>query len=420
MARDIEKNYLDAKEKYTELGIDTDSVLDTLKDIPVSVPCWQGDDISGFENPGTSLEGGGILVTGSHPGKPRNIDEFRADAEKAFSLIPGSKKFALQAIHGDFPDGLKNRSKVDICHFESWVDWAKENNCGLDFNPTLFSHDMAKTGYTLSDDDKNIRDFWIDHVQNTRKICDFIGRELKTPCYNNIWLADGSKDETASKLRHRENLIKSLDEIFSKKYPDENMQDSLESKLFGIGLESYTVGSNEFYISYAIKNDLQITLDTGHFHPTEKVSDKISALIPFIKGLQLHVTRGVRWDSDHVPLLSDELIAIMQEIVRADALNKVSIGTDYFDASISRIGAWVIGARSVRKALLIALLEPTKILDDYEKQGNNFARLAFLENLKFMPHGSIWDHYCSISGVSGDSQFIEDVNEYEKSVISKR
>jgi L-rhamnose isomerase len=416
----IEKQYKIAQERYAAAGIDTDKALSVLKGVPISVNCWQGDDVSGFESNTAALEGGGIMVTGGYPGKPRNIGELMKDAQKAFSIIPGKKKLALHAMYGDFKGKFEGRDKIETKHFESWVDWAKANKVGLDFNPTLFSHPYVEDGYTLASTNEKIRKFWVKHLNKSREIGDFMGGRLKEVCSNNIWIPDGSKDTTVNRLKHREQLLKSLDEIFSKKYSDKNIQDSLEPKLFGIGVESYTAGSLEFYLGYAVKNSLQITLDTGHFHPTELVSDKITAVLPFVKGIQLHVTRSVRWDSDHIPILTEELIAIMQEIVRAKALNKVFIGTDYFDASINRIGAWVIGARSVIKALLLALLEPTDTIRKYEQEKNYFARLAMLEELKFMPYGDIWNYYCKTEEVVQDLQMIAEVMDYEKEVLSKR
>jgi L-rhamnose isomerase len=419
MSKNIIDAYKIAKEKYAKFSVDTDKVLETLKKIPVSIQCWQGDDIGGFEKEATSISGG-ILVTGNFPGKPRNIEEFRKDAEKSFSMIPGKKKFALHAMYGDYNWKLKERTDIEISHFKSWVDWAKKNSIGLDFNPTLFAHSFTEDGYTLAASNEKIRKYWVEHVIKSREICNYIGSELREVCFNNIWIPDGSKDITVTRFEHRQNLLKSLDEIFVKKYPEKNMQDSLECKLFGIGAESYTPGSLEFYLSYAVLHGLQVTLDTGHFHPTELISDKISAVLPFVKGVQLHLTRGIRWDSDHIPILVEEIIAIMQEIVRADAFQKVSIGLDYFDATMNRIGAWVIGARNIQKALLIALLEPTKLIRKYEEDKNYFARMAMLENLKFMPFADVWNFYCQTQGVAVDDKYIDEVLDYEKEVLRKR
>jgi len=415
----VKEAYELARKQYTKYNMDTDDVLNKLKNIPVSINCWQGDDVGGFEGTRDILSGG-ILSTGNYPGKAKNINELRSDIEKTFSLVPGRKRLNLHAIYGDFKGKAVNRNEILPEHFSSWIDWAKKLSVGTDFNPTLFSHPLAISGYTLSSKDEKVRRFWIEHVKKCREISNYIGRELKIPCIMNIWIPDGSKDLTVSRLEHREILRKSLDEIFTVDYPEDNMLDALECKLFGIGSESYVVGSHEFYLSYAIKKDKLITFDTGHYHPTEIVSDKLSAVLPFIRGILLHISRGVRWDSDHVPILTEELIAIMAEIVRADALSKVYIATDFFDGSINRIGAWVIGTRAVLKSLLIALLEPTHILKSYEESGNLFARLGFLETLKSMSFGAIWNYYCDSMGVPNDMEWIDEVLKYEKEVISKR
>jgi L-rhamnose isomerase len=414
------KRYDSAMEEYAELGIDTNKVIDKILKIPLSIHCWQGDDIRGFEPGKINLDGAGILSTGNYPGKPRNIDEFRSDIEKAFSMVPGKKKLALHAIYGNFNGKLEDRSTIAPEHFKYWVDWSKKYGYGIDFNPSMFAHPMSSSGYTLSSLDKTTRQFWIDHVKNSRKVCNYIGDELKEVCVNNLWIADGSKDLTVNRLRHREILVEALDEIFSIKYPEKNVIDSLESKLFGIGVESFTVGSHELYLGYAVKNGLGMTLDTGHFHPTEIISDKISSVLLVTKFINLHITRGVRWDSDHIPILTEELISIMQEIIRAKALDKVYIGTDFFDSSMNRIGAWVIGSRAVLKALLIAMLEPTELIAEYENSGNMFAKLALLENLKSMPFGDIWDHYCEMQSILKDKYFIGEVLKYEKDTLAKR
>lgn len=420
MNKKIEDAYKLAKNEYARYGVDTDAVLNILKGIPISIHCWQGDDVRGFEKVNETLSGSGLVSTGNYPGRARDINELREDIEKAFSLIPGSKRLNLHAIYGDFKGKLINRDEILPEHFSSWIDWAKKQGVGLDFNPTLFSHPMAESGYTLSNSDEKIRGFWVEHVKKCRQISNYIGRELKNRCINNIWIQDGSKDLTVSKYRHRKILLGSLDDIFSISYPEENMLDSLESKLFGIGLEAYTVGSHEFYLSYAVKKNKLITFDTGHYHPTEIVSDKLSAVLCFLDKILLHISRGVRWDSDHVPILNEEIVDIMSEIIRADAINRVFIATDFFDGSINRIGAWVIGTRTVMKALLIALLEPTDILIMYENDNNLFARLAFMEALKVMPFNSVWDFYCESEGVPTDTGYINEVLKYEKDVISKR
>ena len=409
-----------AKEKYKQIGVDTESALEVLGSTPVSIHCWQLDDCGGFETGDAALSGGGILSTGCYPGKAGNLKELMADLEKVLSLIPGKIKVNIHAIYGDFKGGKVGRAEITPEHFKNWVKWAKKNEVGLDFNPSLFSHPLAESGYTLANQAKEIRNFWIEHVKRSREISNFIGGELGTVCINNIWIPDGSKDNTVTRLEHRLILKDALDEIFEQDYPEENMMDALESKLFGIGIESYTVGSNEFYLSYALQKGKLITFDTGHFHPTELVSDKISAALPFVKGILLHLSRGVRWDSDHVTTLSEEIVAIMQEIVRAGALDRVYIGTDYFDGSINRVGALALGARTIIKALLFALLEPASVLREYEISENFFARLAFLEDLKTAPAGAVWEEFCSNRGVPGDFKWAKDVLDYERDVLSKR
>ena len=409
-----------AKEKYKKIGVDTENALKLMGRTPVSIHCWQLDDCAGFEASDAALSGGGILSTGCYPGKARNLGELMDDLEKVLSLIPGKKKVNIHAIYGDFKGKKTGRAEIGPEHFESWVKWAKKNEVGLDFNPSLFSHPLAESGYTLANQAKEIRDFWIEHVKRSREISNYIGQELGITCINNIWIPDGSKDNTVTRLEHRQILKDALDEIFEKDYSEDNMMDAVESKLFGIGLESYTVGSNEFYLSYALQKGKLITLDTGHFHPTELVSDKISAVLPFVKGVLLHLSRGVRWDSDHVTTLSEEIVAIMQEIVRADALDRVHIGTDYFDGSINRVGALALGARTIKKALLFALLEPTSILKSYETGENFFARLALLEDLKTAPAGAVWEKFCSDRSVPGDFEWAKDVLDHERDVLNKR
>jgi len=416
----MEENYALAKQKYSLLGTDTDRTIEKLADIPISIHCWQLDDCGGFEASDAALSGGGILSTGCYPGKARNLGELMNDLEKVISLIPSKKKINIHAIYGDFQGKKVGRAEIGPEHFESWIKWAKKNEVGLDFNPSLFSHPLAESGYTLANQAKEIRDFWIEHVKRSREISNYIGQELGIACINNIWIPDGSKDNTVTRLEHRQILKDALDEIFEKDYPEDNMMDAVESKLFGIGLESYTVGSNEFYLSYALQKGKLITLDTGHFHPMELVSDKISATLPFVKGILLHLSRGVRWDSDHVTTLSEEIIAIMQEIVRAGALDRVHIGTDYFDGSINRVGALALGARTIMKALLFALLEPTSTLKSYETGENFFARLALLEDLKTAPAGAVWEKFCSGQDVPGDFKWAKDVLDHERDVLNKR
>ena len=416
---DIEKQYEEAKKQYQDVGVDTDKVLTSLAQIPVSVHCWQGDDVSGFEYTDAVL-GGGLLTTGNFKGKPRNLPQLWQDIEKAFSLIPGPKKINLHPIYGDFKGKKVDRDQIGPQHFESWADWAQKNNAGVDFNPTTFAHKLSDSGYTISDKDKKVRKFWIEHSKRCREISNYFGSRLGKTCIYNIWVQDGTKDTTLSKYEHRLILKEALDEIFSVKYPEENVLDALESKLFGLGSESFVVGSLEFYLSYAAQNGKLITFDTGHFHPTEQVSDKISAVLPFLKGIMLHLSRGIRWDSDHVTTMSDEVIEIMKEIVRAGATGRVHIGTDFFDASINRIGAWVIGARAVIKSLLIALLEPAAIIKKYEDEGKLFARLGMLEDSKTMPFGAVWNYYCKISSAPQDKAWIDEVLKYESEVLDRR
>ena len=417
MSKDL---YEVAKKRYEAYGVNTDKAIETLKSITFSIHGWQADDFSGFERPDSALSGGGLLSTGNYPGKARNIQEYRQDLEKVFSLVPGKKKLNFHTIYGDFKDKFYDRDAILPEHFDSWIAWAKQNNIGIDINPVLWSHELASYGYTISHDDDKIRDFWVEHVKRTREIGAYIGKNLKQTCICDIWIPDGSKDYTVSKFIHRKILKDSLDEIFSIEYPEEYLLDALESKLFGVALEAYTVGSQEFYLSYAIKNNKIMLYDTGHMHPEEYVSDKISAIIQFVRGIMFHLSRGMRWDSDHVTLFTEEIVAIMQEIVRADALDKVYIGTEFFDASINRIGAYATGVRAVQKAMLYALLEPTGLLRGYEKKNQLFARLGLLENLKSMPYGDVWDQYCVMMGVPDDSSWIKEVFKYEEEVLSKR
>jgi len=414
------QTYEEAVKKYKRLGVDVEKALDTLRGVTFSIHGWQADDFAGFERPDSELSGGGLLSTGDYPGAAKNIDEYRQDMEKVFSMVPGKKKLNFHTIYGDFKGEFVERDKIEPKHFDSWIDWAKKNDIGIDINPTLWSHKLAIDGFTLSHTDSNIRDFWIEHVKRTRQIGAYIGERLNKTCINNIWIPDGSKDYTVSKFIHRKILKESLDEIFSVKYPEEHLLDSLESKLFGVALEAYTVGSQEFYLGYALANNKIMLYDTGHMHPEEYVSDKISAVLQFARGIMFHLSRGMRWDSDHITLFSDEIVAIMQEIVRAGALDRVFIGTEFFDASVNRIGAYITGVRAVQKALLYALLEPTELLRQYEEKNQLFARLGLLENLKAMPYGEIWDYYCNQMGVADDQGWIDEVLEYEDEVLKKR
>lgn len=416
----IKQAYQLAKEKYAELGINTDEVLKKLSEVAISLHCWQTDDVGGFETPDAELGGGGIAVTGNYPGKARTIPQLKQDIEKVKSLLPGKLRLNLHAIYGDFKNEKVDRDKIEVKHFQTWIDWAKENNLGMDFNPTCFSHPLANDGFTLSSKDEKTRKFWVEHVKRCRKIAAEMGKQLNSACVNNIWIPDGSKDTPVDRFTHRAILKKSLDEIFEEKYPEQHLKDSVESKLFGIGSESMVVGSHEFYLGYAIKNNKLICLDNGHFHPTEQVGDKISSVLQFVDSLLLHVTRGVRWDSDHVVIFNDEILLIAQEIVRANALKRVNIGLDYFDASINRIGAYVTGTRAAQLAFLFALLEPTDKLRSYEESGKNFERLALLEIMKTMPFGAVYDYHCITNNVPVGVDYIAEIQKYEQEVLSKR
>jgi L-rhamnose isomerase len=415
----ITQAFENAKARYADLGIDVEKAIKQLEKLPISLHCWQADDVTGFENGDGELTGG-IQATGNYPGKARSMAELRADIEKAMSLIPGEHRVNLHAFYGDFGGETVDRNQIEPKHFQSWIDWAKEKNYKLDFNCTCFSHEKSAEGFTLSHPDPAIRKFWIDHVIRCRKIAEEMGRQLESKCMHNIWIPDSSKDLTVDRLQYRQNLKDSLDTIFEYKTNDVYMKDCIESKLFGIGGESYTVGSHEFYMGYGVRNNVVVTLDSGHFHPTEVISDKISSLLLFLPEVMLHVSRGVRWDSDHVVILSDELQAIAQEIVRANAVDKVHIGLDYFDASINRIGAYVIGVRATQKALLQAFLEPIAQLRAYEAKGQNFERLALLEEAKSLPWAAIFDYYCMNKGVVAGEAFIAVIQQYEKDVTSKR
>ena len=414
----IEKAYQAAKQRYAELGVDTDRAMERLGKIAISLHCWQGDDVGGFES-GEGLTGGGIMATGAYPGKARTADELRADVDKVMSLLPGKHRLNLHAIYAE-TKGKVERDQLQPEHFARWIDWAKANGIGMDFNGTFFSHPKAESGFTLSSADEAIRKFWVEHGVVCRKIGAAMGKELGTPCVTNLWIADGYKDIPADRKGPRERLKKSLDEIFAESMEPSQLLDAVECKLFGIGSESYVVGSHEFYLGYAIENKTLLCLDTGHFHPTEVVSDKISSVLTFLDEILLHVSRGVRWDSDHVVILSDELRAITQEIVRGDYLDRVHIGLDFFDASINRIAAWTIGTRCMIKALLIALLEPADKLRQIEAEGDFTWRLAMLEELKTMPFGAIWDYYCMKSGVPVAESWLAEVRAYEKDVLGKR
>ena len=411
----ILKAYDIAVERYAKFGIDVEKILEKLQKVEISMHCWQADDVAGFESTGDLT--GGIQATGNYPGKARNIEELRADILKAMSLIPGRQRLNLHEIYGDFGGEVVDRDQVEPKHFESWIEWGLENGVKLDFNSTSFSH--PKSGnLSLSNPDKEIRNFWIEHTKRCRAIAEEMGRRQGDPCIMNLWVHDGSKDITVNRKLYRELLKNSLDQIFEQKY--ENMKDCVESKVFGIGLESYTVGSNDFYIGYGAQNGKIVTLDTGHFHPTESIADKLSSLLLFVPEVMLHVSRPVRWDSDHVTIMNDETIDLMHEIVRCDALDRVHIGLDYFDASINRIGAYVIGTRATQKCLLQALLEPLSQLREYEAADQGFERLALLEEAKSLPWNAVWDMFCLRNGVPVGEEFIAEVQKYEQEVTSKR
>ncbi|MGA9118746.1 MAG: L-rhamnose isomerase [Bacteroidota bacterium] len=416
----IEKAYLLAKGEYAGMGVDTEEAIKKMDKVKISLHCWQTDDVGGFETPDAELGGGGIQVTGNYPGKARTIEQVKMDIEKVMSLLPGKQRLNLHAIYGDFKGEKVDRDRIEVKHFQSWIDWAKKLGIGLDFNPTCFSHPYADDGYTLASKNEAYRRFWIEHVKRTRKIAAEMGKQLGTAAVNNIWIPDGSKDIPVDRQAHRSLLKQSLDEIFAEEYPKEYLKDTLESKLFGIGSESMVVGSHEFYMGYAVRNKKSLCIDTGHFHPTEQIGDKISSLLLFIDELLLHVSRGVRWDSDHVVILNDELQFIAQEIVRSRALDRINIGLDYFDGSVNRIGAYVVGVRAAQLAFLSALLEPTEQLKAFENNGKNFERLAFLELLKTKPYGAVYDYYCLKHGVPVGEDYIGEIQKYEMDVLSTR
>ena len=412
----IEQAYQIARERYAALGVDTDKAMEALGKISISLHCWQADDVTGFENQGGSLTGG-IQVTGNYPGRARNIEELRADILKAASLIPGHHRLNLHEIYGDFGGKKVDRNEVTPEHFASWIQWGKENGMKLDFNSTSFSH--PKSGdLTLANPDKSIRDFWIEHTKRCRAISQAMGLAQDDPCIMNLWIHDGSKEGPANRLKYRQILKESLDEIFATPYS--HMKDCIEAKLFGIGLESYTVGSYDFYLGYGAKYGKIVTLDTGHFHLTESIADKISSLLLFTPEIMLHVSRPIRWDSDHVVILSDELTDLAREVIRSKALDRVHIGLDYFDATINRIGAYVIGTRATQKAFLMALLEPSSTLQGYEDTGRYFQRLALSEELKSLPWQAVWDMFCEQQGVPVGESYIAEIERYEHEVTSKR
>ena len=420
MTQYYDRAYEIARDCYAAFGVDTEKVLEILKTVSLSIHCWQGDDVGGFEKPGATLSHGGIQATGNFPGKARTINELRQDLVKALMLIPGKHRINLHAIYGEFEGARGDRDEIETGHFRGWIEWAKKHVAGIDFNSTLFSHPNAAAGFTLSSRNPEIRQFWINHVTRCRAIAAEFGKELGSPCFHNLWIPDGSKDTEIDRSGYRQRLKDSLDEIYATRYELSLLRDSVESKLFGIGSESFVVGSHDFYLSYALKNNLMICLDMGHFHPTESVADKISAILAFSNGIVLHISRGVRWDSDHVPVLDDPMSDVAHEIVRCKALDRVHLALDFFDASINRVGAWVTGARTVLKSILIALLEPYEKLLAYENDANLFARLALLEEMKTMPFGWVWDEFCRRQNVPMHEAWIAEIIKYEHDVLRHR
>ena len=415
----LHQRYEDARARYAELGVDTERALERIERIPIGINCWQADDVAGLEGAG-KITGGGILATGNFPGRARNAEEIRADFAFAAKLIPGTHRFNLHAMYRESGNTRVDRDAIEIEHFQRWIDWADDLGTALDFNPTFFSHPKADAGFTLASRDQAIRDFWIEHGKRCREISAAMGRSQGGPSIDNFWIPDGWKDLPADRLAHRELLVESLDRIFEKTFDRGETLDAVESKLFGIGSESYVVGSHEFYLAYALTRDLLFTMDAGHYHPTERVSDKISALLPFVGEMLLHVSRPVRWDSDHVVLFDDETRAIMREITRADAWKRVYVAVDFFDASINRISAWVIGVRSTIKAVLYALLEPHRRIVDAEIAGRLGDRLALQEEVKTLPFGSVWEMFCERHDVPSGTDWLTEVERYERDVLLRR
>lgn len=411
--------YLAARQMYADVGVDVDRALRRLAPIKISLHCWQGDDVGGFEGIGEGL-GGGLAVTGNYPGKARNPDELRADLAQALSLIPGSHRLNLHASYGEFGGKHVDRDAIDLRHFAGWIDWARHWDLGIDFNPTFFNHPLAADGFTLSHPDDGIRSFWVRHGQLCRQIGEAIGEALDSTCVTNVWVPDGYKDTPIDRLAPRRRLENSLDRVFAEPLNPLHNLDAVEPKLFGIGSESYVVGSHEFYLGYAIRRKKVMCLDAGHYHPTESIADKLTSVLTSLERVLLHVSRGVRWDSDHVVTLNDDLLAISQELVRNNLLGLVHLGMDFFDASINRIAAWVIGARNLLKSLLIALLEPTERLRRAEMDGDLTTRLALLEECRTLPFGAIWDHYCAQRSVPEGHAWLSDVKSYEREVLSQR
>ena len=415
---DVTKRYEEAKAKYAAIGVDTDAALKALQDVKISMHCWQGDDVKGFLTPEGELTGG-IMATGNYPGAAHTPEQLRQDLEKAYSLIPGKHKLNLHAIYLDTDENV-DLNEIEPKHFAKWVEWAKEQGLGLDFNPTFFSHPMMKDGMTLSHPDKAVREYWIEHGKRARKIAAYMGEETGQVCIDNFWVPDGMKDNPIDRYQPRKRLMESLDEIFSVEYSDDFTQDAVESKLFGLGAEAYTVGSHEFYMGYGLTRNKLVCLDAGHFHPTEVISNKLSSLALFSKGVMLHVSRPVRWDSDHVVIMDDELQDIAKELVRNDLMERTNIGLDFFDATINRIAAWVIGTRNTQKALLKAMLEPTKELQEMELNFDFTSRLAITEELKDFPYADVWNYFCEQNNVPVGLDWLTEVQAYEKEVLANR
>lgn len=418
MTKTVEERYQDAKAHYAEIGVDTEAALKKLQDLKISMHCWQGDDVKGFLNPDGELTGG-IMSTGNYPGAAHTPDQLRQDVEKAFSLIPGSHKLNLHAIYLDTDEPV-DLDEIEPKYFAKWASWANEQGVGLDFNPTFFSHPMMKDGMTLAHPDKEVRDFWIEHGKRSRKVAEYLGKETGQTCINNFWMPDGMKDNPIDRYTPRKRMMESLDEIFTENLNEEYTQEAVESKLFGLGAEAYTVGSHEFYMGYGLTRNKLICLDAGHFHPTEVISNKLSSLALFSKGIMLHVSRPVRWDSDHVVIMDDELQEIGKELVRNDLLGKTNIGLDFFDATINRIAAWVVGTRNTQKALLKAMLEPTEDLKAIELDFDYTKRIVLTEELKDFPYADVWNYFCALNNVPVGMDWYEEVKNYEKDVLALR
>lgn len=415
---EVKKRYKEAKKRYAAIGVNTDEAIKKMADVKISIHCWQGDDVKGFLTPQGELTGG-IMSTGDYPGAAHTPDELRQDLEKAYSLIPGKHKLNLHAIYLDTDEEV-DLNQIEPKHFKKWVEWAKKQGIGLDFNPTHFSHPMMKDGMTLSHPDKGVRDYWIEHGKRSRKIAEYMGKETGQTCINNFWMPDGMKDNPIDRYTPRKRMMEALDEIFEEKLDEEYTMEAVESKLFGLGAEAYTVGSHEFYMGYGLTRNKLICLDAGHFHPTEVISNKLSSLALFSKGIMLHVSRPVRWDSDHVVLMDDELQDIAKELVRNDLLSRTNIGLDFFDATINRIAAWVIGTRNTQKAMLKAMLEPIQDLKEMELEFDFTKRMAYTEELKDFPYADVWNYFCEQNGVPVGLDWLEEVRNYEEEVLMKR